>query len=448
MNALINFWNLMTTENEMLTKIVTAPTVVIEAWLIFKLFTSFLKISFTTKQKFAYIFLFSITSLFTEFFISTPYNIFVNFFVLFLIIKVLFKQNITKTIASIIIPTALFSLTGNLILNPTLKLLNISSNQLNNCIIYKFIYLFILYLIMFIIIALFTKYKVYFNTSINLDYKSKKLILLNLFLGLITIIIQLIVTFYYINTYPLAFTILNFLSLLAYFIISFYSLNRIINLQIAKIELENSENYNKTLSILYDNVKAFKHDFDNMVFTIGGFINTNDINGLKKYYTSLERDCQKTNNIALLNPQLINNPGIYNLLITKYKKAQNENIEIQLEYFFDFDKLHMPIYDFSRMLGIFLDNAIEAAASSKEKKIKIIFRDTIQSNVQIIQIENSYVSKNINTKKIFEKGITEKDNHLGMGLWEVNQILKRNNNVNLITENNDLYFKQHLEIYY
>lgn len=448
MNALINFWNLMTTENEMLTKIVTAPTVVIEAWLIFKLFTSFLKISFTIKQKFAYIFLFSITSLFTEFFISTPYNIFVNFFVLFLIIKVLFKQNITKTIASIIIPTALFSLTGNLILNPTLKLLNISSNQLNNCIIYKFIYLFILYLIMFIIIALFTKYKVYFNTSINLDYKSKKLILLNLFLGLITIIIQLIVTFYYINTYPLAFTILNFLSLLAYFIISFYSLNRIINLQIAKIELENSENYNKTLSILYDNVKAFKHDFDNMVFTIGGFINTNDINGLKKYYTSLERDCQKTNNIALLNPQLINNPGIYNLLITKYKKAQNENIEIQLEYFFDFDKLHMPIYDFSRMLGIFLDNAIEAAASSKEKKIKIIFRDTIQSNVQIIQIENSYVSKNINTKKIFEKGITEKDNHLGMGLWEVNQILKRNNNVNLITENNDLYFKQHLEIYY
>lgn len=55
---------------------------------------------------------------------------------------------------------------------------------------------------------------------------------------------------------------------------------------------------------------------------------------------------------------------------------------------------------------------------------------------------------NLNTKEIFKKGITEKENHLGIGLWEVKQILKRNNNVNLITENNDLYFKQCLEIYY
>ena len=301
---------------------------------------------------------------------------------------------------------------------------------------------------MYIFLMLFTKYKIHFNTSISLDSKSKKLILLNLFLGLITIIIQLIITFYYINIYPLAFTILNFISLLAYFIISFYSLNRIINLQIAKIELENSENYNKTLSILYDNVKAFKHDFDNMVFTIGGFINTNDIDGLKKYYTSLEKDCQKTNNIALLNPQLINNPGIYNLLATKYQKAQNENIEMQLDFFLDLNNLHMPIYDFSRILGIFLDNAIEATLFSKEKIIKLSFRDSSAKNVQIFQIENSYSNKSINTRNIFEKGITEKENHLGMGLWEVKQILKRNNNVNLVTENDNSLFSQRLEIYY
>lgn len=108
----------------------------------------------------------------------------------------------------------------------------------------------------------------------------------------------------------------------------------------------------------------------------------------------------------------------------------------------------MPIYDFSRILGIFLDNAIEAAASSNEKIIKVIFRDSQKSNVQIIQIENSYTNKNVDTNKIFKKGVTEKEQHLGMGLWEVMQILKRNNNVNLITEKNDLYFKQCLEIYY
>ena len=105
----------------------------------------------------------------------------------------------------------------------------------------------------------------------------------------------------------------------------------------------------------------------------------------------------------------------------------------------------MPVYDFSRMFGIFLDNAIEASALSKEKIVKILFRDSSNSNVQIIQIENSYQNKNVNTKNIFEKGVTEKENHLGMGLWEVNKILKRNNNVNLLTEKNDNYFKQCLD---
>ena len=77
-----------------------------------------------------------------------------------------------------------------------------------------------------------------------------------------------------------------------------------------------------------------------------------------------------------------------------------------------------------------------------------MFRDSTKSNTQIIQIENSYLNKTGDTKKIFDKGITEKENHLGMGLWEVKQILKRNNNINLITEKNDEYFKQLLEIYY
>ena len=52
-------------------------------------------------------------------------------------------------------------------------------------------------------------------------------------------------------------------------------------LQVTTAELENAEHYNNSLSVLYDNVKAFKHDFDNMVFIIGGFVDTNDLDGLK-----------------------------------------------------------------------------------------------------------------------------------------------------------------------
>ena len=448
MEVLDSLWNLLTTENEMLTKIITAPTVIIEAFLLFILATSILKINYTHKQKNIYICLLSLNSLITEFIIPAPYNVFINYLIMFIVIKSVLHTNIIKTALAIIAPTVIFALVGIITLKSILIIFNLTSYEAQYTPIYKFIYLTVLYAVPYLLTKFAKKLDFGIFSTETLDSSNKKIIILNLILGFFTLGLQLIVTTFYSDILPFTITILSFISFFAYFFISFYILNRVIKLQIAQRDLQNAEAYNKTLSILYDNVKSFKHDFDNMVFTIGGFINSNDMNGLASYYESLEKECQQINNISLLNPILINNPGIYNLLTAKYQKAKAENVKIQLDFFFDLNKLHIPIYDFSRMLGIFLDNAIEAASGSSEKIVKIAFRDTSKSNVQIIQIENSYENKHIDTKAIFQKGVTEKNNHLGMGLWEVKQILKRNNNVNLITENSDLYFKQCLEIYY
>lgn len=448
MDLLNNFWNILITENELLTKFLTIPTIPIEAFLLFRISTSLLKINYTKKAELAYILLLTLNSLVTKFLITTPYNVYVNYLIMFIIIKSIFHTNAIKTIIAIIFPTVIFALIGIIILKPILLMFNLSSSQAQYTPIYQYIYLIILYLVVFLLLKLFNK--LHFNLFPNgsLDKNSKFIITLNFILGFFTLGIQLAVTAFYTDVLPFMISILSFISLFAYFFISFYSFNRVMKLQITTQNLQNAENYNKTLSILYDNVKAFKHDFDNMIFTIGGFVNTNDIDGLRQYYASLERECQKVNNLALLNPTLINNSGIYSLLTAKYQKAHNSKVDIDLEFFFDLNKLHMPIYDFSRMLGILLDNAIEAASVSKEKVIKIMFRDSINSKVQIVEIKNSYINKNIDTKNIFNKGITEKKNHLGMGLWEVNQIISKNNNINLFTENDNLYFTQRLEIYY
>ena len=219
-------------------------------------------------------------------------------------------------------------------------------------------------------------------------------------------------------------------------------------LDITTRDLENAESYNNSLSILYDNVRGFKHDFDNMVNIIGGYIQVNDIDGLKKYYNSLQKDCNSIRNVQMLNPNIINNPGIYNLIVAKYKKANDFDVKINFEFFFDFDNLHMPIYEFSRILGILLDNSIEAARECEEKTINLVFRESRKQQVQIVIIENTYKNKEIDTNKIFEKGISSKENHSGIGLWEVNQILKKNNNIVLKTTNDEKFFKQELQIYY
>ena len=213
-------------------------------------------------------------------------------------------------------------------------------------------------------------------------------------------------------------------------------------------KLESAEAYNNTLRILHDNVRGFKHDFDNIVTTIGGYIRTEDMEGLKNYYVQLEDDCQRVNNLYILNPEIVNNDGIYNLLTKKYNEAESKNIKVNISFLLDLSTLHMKIYEFARILGILLDNAIEASSECNEKIINITFRDDTKNSRQLIIIENTYTDKDVDTEKIFEKGVSGKENHTGLGLWEIRKIIKKNNNINLYTSKTDKFFSQQLEIYY
>ncbi|MCI8469985.1 MAG: sensor histidine kinase [Clostridia bacterium] len=109
--------------------------------------------------------------------------------------------------------------------------------------------------------------------------------------------------------------------------------------------------------------------------------------------------------------------------------------------------MKMKIYEFARILGILLDNAIDASNECNEKIINIMFRNDSKNNRQLIIIENTYNNKEVDTEKIFEKGITGKNNHTGLGLWEVRKIIKKNNNINLYTSKTDKFFSQQLELY-
>lgn len=220
------------------------------------------------------------------------------------------------------------------------------------------------------------------------------------------------------------------------------------NLVTTTKKLESAEEYNKTLHILHDSVRGFKHDFDNIVTTIGGYIKTNDMDGLKSYYSQLEEDCSKVNNLYVLDPDIINNPGVYNLITAKYNEALEKGIKVNLTVLLDLNDLHMKIYEFARILGILLDNAIDAASECDEKILNIVFRNESKNNRNIILIENTYKDKDVDIEQIFNKGVSGKQNHTGLGLWEIRQILKKNNNVNLYTNKNEKYFSQQLEIYY
>ena len=444
-----NIWVALSTPNEGLVKIMSFPMLLlIENPLTLYLIASVFGLNPTKKQKLLYIFSISFLMILSTYLIKSPFNIIFNYISSFIVIYIIFKTNAIKTIIASVLPSFVFTIVQSLIFNPYITMLGITYDQLLTIAIYKFPLALLMYLLIFIIAFTLKHKKIHLDFFEDIDKKSKSLIVANLIFGLFYIIIEIVITMKYLDILPLTYTFANFIMLLLYFSISLYSISKVVKLTNTTKQLESAEEYNKTLHILHDNVRGFKHDFDNIVTTIGGYINTDDMEGLKKYYTQLEQDCEKVNNLYLLNPDSINNPGIYNLLTTKYHESIEKDIDVNIYFLMDLNELNMKIYEFGRILGILLDNAIEAAENSKEKIINISFRREEKNKRNVISIENSYSNKDVDTEHIFNKGVTEKENHSGIGLWEVRKIISKNNNVNLFTSKTDEFFKQQLEIYF
>lgn len=449
MNILNNLWLAVSTPNEGLIHIVSMfLTIFIEVPLSFALISNLFNVKCSNSKKLLYILITSFIAIFAMNVIPRPFNVIINYIAAFLLVYFIFKFSLLKTVVASIFPSIVFMLLENLLLNPYISVLNISYLEAQTVPIYRLPFSILLYLIVFII-TLILKYKhVVIDILDTIDKQNKTILLLNFIFGIAYIIFQVFLTAFYIDILPIQYSLFNFICLLIYFSLSIHSLTRIMKLVTTTQKLESAEEYNKTLHILHDSVRGFKHDFDNIVTTIGGYIKTNDMKGLEKYYSQLEEDCSKVNNLYILNPDIINNPGVYNLLTSKYSEAEEKGIKVNLTFLLDLNNLHMKVYEFARILGILLDNAIEASTECDEKEINIIFRNETKNNRNIILIENTYKDKDVNIEQIFNKGITGKENHTGLGLWEIRQILKKNNNVNLHTDKNEKYFSQQLEIYY
>lgn len=445
-----NIWVSLSTPNEILVNILLIPASFLENYLFMSLFLIILNVKCNKKQKILYVTLMSLVSILTSYFIPSPFNVIINYGCVILLIKFIFRLSLLKSFISLIFSAFILVLLNMLLQNPYLSLCGISATTFMYTPIYRISYLLILYIFL-TLICIFLKYfrniKITLDLLDSLDKKTLIILFINLIIGFVTLCIQLIITAFYIEIVPISISLLSFILLISFFALTVYSLTRVIKLSIATKNLENAEEYNKSLEILYDQVKGFKHDFNNIMSTLGGYIDNNDMDGLKTYFSEVKKDCKITNDISLLNPRIINNPGIYSLLNNKYFKATKLGITMNIEFFLDLNDLNVNIYKFSRILGILLDNAIEAASLCDEKIVRIIFRRENNNRRNVIIIKNTYSNKDVNTDEIFKKGVSGKENHYGIGLWEVRNYIKKNKNLNLFTSKNNKYFSQQLEIY-
>lgn len=442
-------WSTLMSENMILTTIFSTMFTGIEIYLFYLIISVLLDTTLSYKKQILFIFLLVVIGVFTSLFIPYPFHSFINLFFSVILSIIIFKSSLVKIIVSTFCFYALMFFTNIVWATFYGLLFKFPSSMLNQVLLYKIIFATSVYISLYIFYKLCKKYSLNFNFLTKL--KNYKMLLFNLFLGLLTIIAQFMIAFLYFDYIPILITIFSSMLLLAYFLISIFSLYRTNKLETTKQLLEKEKLYNKTLSTLHDNIRGFKHDFNNIVQALGGYISTNNIDGLKNYYKDLLEDCQFNNNLASLTPDSIDNPAVYSLLTDKYYKAESCNVKLNLELLDDLSCLNIKPYELARILGILLDNAIEASAKTTEKVINVIFRKDKKVNRNLIIIENSYENKDVNIDKIFEKGYTSKiseDKHgHGLGLWEIRKYLRKHTSLNLYTTKSDSFFRQQFEIY-
>ena len=445
----MNLVQLFTTENQTLIFILKILVFAIEGFFFYKNADIFFSVKPTKRQKTLFFSFIIIAGIFTNF-IPEKYILLQDILnILFILFSLCYflKQSIIK--ASILLVISYFEafISGCLSQTVLISMLKLNSEIITSIPAYRLLSYTISALIWILMVYLshiIIKYKKLYINVVKVSLKHS--IIINAIFGILILALVSYLLVTYANVIPIELTIIIIVALLIYFSLSMYSIIRTHILEKTKKDLENEKLYNKTLNLLHDNIRCFKHDFNNIVQAIGGYISVDDMKGLKEYYKSLLADCKLTNNLNVLNPETINNPSIYSLLTNKYYIAIQKNVKMTFSVFTDLSKINFNMYEFSRMLGILLDNAIEAAEESEEKLIEIDFHSTPKK--QLFIIKNTCKDLNISTTKIFEKGYSTKENNSGIGLWKVHTILSKNTDADLFTTISDNMFSQQLEVFY
>ena len=443
-------YNILFTENKIAINFILVPACFIESIFLCTLTMNLLKMELNKRTKLWCIIHFSVIGVILHFLIPAPFNTIIYYICILVLLKVLLHVSLSKGFLAIIFSLFIITLINILIVKPYQLILHISNYETASIPIYRLGYLAIFYILLAlanILVKKISSKKFSLELLDTLDKQSLIIIYHYISFAFLSLIFELILTTFYIDKVPIPVTAFNFCLILSLFALSLYTLSRVSTLETTKKSLQSVEEYNKSLTILYDEVKGFNHDFKNIISAIDGYVSTNNLNDLKKYINEIKDDCRITNNLAILNPHVINDPGIYSILNNKYFKATNAGIKFELEFFLDLSTVKVNTYKFSRMIGILLDNAIEEAEKCDEKIVKVSFRREEKNHRAVIKIENTYANKNVNIEQIFKKGFSGKENHSGIGLWEVRKYVRNRKNSDLFTSKNDKFFSQELTIY-
>lgn len=239
-----------------------------------------------------------------------------------------------------------------------------------------------------------------------------------------------------------------------YFIISTILIVNIIKSHMEKVNLDiRQDSYNRLqeytnqIENMYSSLRLFKHDYSNIMLSMSGYIEANDMDGLKEYFDKeiLPLSKKITKNTAHIN-QLMNikTTELKSIISSKLLYAIELNINVNIEVTDEIVSLPIDTLDLCRVIGIFLDNAIEATLETDQPSIRFALINL--ETEYIFVISNTFLEKGIPYAALAKPNVSTKGANRGIGLYNAHEIISRYNHAFLDTEIQDKIFVQRLQL--
>ena len=208
------------------------------------------------------------------------------------------------------------------------------------------------------------------------------------------------------------------------------------------------KNYSERLESLYGELRGFKHDYINILSTLSVYIKEQKYMELQEYFDETILPQGKNliqEDIAIAGLSNMKIEEIKGLIYSKLLKALEENLNITLDLKDSITEMDINTSDLIRILGIFLDNAIEASKETEEKYLYLGLLQTEECTY--IRVENSVNHHSPQmVEQIYQNGFSTKGKNRGIGLANVEKILLSYPRILHDTEQTDKKFVQQLKI--
>lgn len=264
-----------------------------------------------------------------------------------------------------------------------------------------------------------------------INYKlseSKKIVIMSV----LAIIFTAIFFYRFATGYKLNQDVLLYLIAMFAFIIILFSLYK------QRMDNENvSKKYDGLLDVMknyesdIEEQRTLRHETKNEFATIKCKLQDKEDNGsIIEYIDSVIGDKDKASTTKYSKFKYLPSNGLKGFFYYKFLEAENKGISVsvniskQIENSFLKDVDTKDFKDLARIIGVYLDNAIEASFTSKDKKLGIEMY-LINEKVEII-ITNTF-NNEINLDKIGKESFSTKGKNRGHGLLLVKKILSENN---------------------